>query len=42
MGELRHLHSPFRAIIRRGKSVAQAEGDCVPSVKVELIEFLLI
>src|SRR5262249_6424837 len=42
MVELRHLHSPFRAIIRRGKSIAQAEGDCVPFVKIELIEFLLI
>src|SRR5262249_48191271 len=42
MGELRHLHSPFRAIIRRGKSIAQAEGDYVPSVKIELIEFPLI
>src|SRR5262249_3721033 len=42
LGALRHLHSPFRAIIRRGKSIAQTEGDCVPSVKIGLIEFLLI
>src|SRR5262245_16891510 len=30
---VRHLHSPFRAIIRRGKSIAQAEGDWVLSVR---------
>jgi hypothetical protein len=34
---LRHPYSPFRAIVPRGKSITQAEGDCDPSVKVELI-----
>src|SRR5262245_11970968 len=26
MGELRHLHSPFRAIIRRGKTIARRKA----------------